>query len=123
MREAKTRMNLQMFAKAVNLNPDQTIVQIHELTHEGFIRKTDSGYGLTEKGKNALKITTPFSDEVAFCFYLDIDKPMGFSAHSIEEFYFQSNRFVAILLNSIFTVVTLMRGYGMLYMIQCWLMK
>ncbi|MDI9578883.1 MAG: hypothetical protein QM398_12215 [Thermoproteota archaeon] len=92
MREAKTRMNLQMFAKAVNLNPDQTIVQIHELTHEGFIRKTDSGYGLTEKGKNALKITTPFSDEVAFCFYLDIDKTMGFIAHSLEDFYLSINQ-------------------------------
>jgi len=89
MSEATSRMDMNMFAKAVNLTPNQTTAQIQELTREGFLQKVGHGYSLTAKGKNALKISTKVSEEAAFHFYSGIDKPLGFSAHSIEEFYSQ----------------------------------
>ena len=87
MNEATNRMDLTMFANAVNLAPNQTIAQVQELAEEGFLRKVGAGYGLTEKGKKALKISTQISEETAFHFYVGVDKPLGFSARSIEEFY------------------------------------
>lgn len=89
MSEATSKMDMNMFAKAVNLTPSQTTTQIQELTREGFLQKVGHGYSLTAKGKNALKISTKLSEEAAFHFYAGIDKPLGFSAHSIEEFYRQ----------------------------------
>lgn len=92
MSEATSKMDMNMFAKAVNLTPSQTTAQIQELTREGFLQKVDHGYSLTAKGKNALKISTKVSEEAAFHFYSGIDKPLDFSAHSIEEFYSVINR-------------------------------
>jgi hypothetical protein len=87
MHEATGRMDINMFSQAVSLTPEQSIEQVHVLAEEGFLRKVGSGYCLTEKGKNSLKITTQVAGENAFGFYVDVDKPLGFSAHSIEEFY------------------------------------
>jgi predicted transcriptional regulator len=87
MSEATNRMDLTMFAQAVNLAPNQAIAQVQKLAEEGFLRKVGGGYGLTEKGKNALKISTQLCEETAFHFYVGVDKPLGFSARSIEEFY------------------------------------
>ena len=87
MSEATNRMDMNMFAKAVNLTPNQTIAQIQELTQEGFLHKVGHGYGLTAKGKNALKMSTQVSEENAFHFYLGVDQPLGFSARSLEEIY------------------------------------
>jgi len=87
MNEATNRMDINMFAQAVNLNTNQTIAQFQEMAQEGFLRKVGSGYGLTEKGKNAIKMSAQVSENAIFQFYVDIDKPLGFSAHSLEEFY------------------------------------
>jgi predicted transcriptional regulator len=87
MHEATNRMDLTMFAQAVNLNPNQAIEQIHELAKEGFLAKSGKGYCLNEKGVNALKINQPVAAEKNFNFYVGMDKPLGFSAHTIEEFY------------------------------------
>jgi predicted transcriptional regulator len=87
MNEATSRMDLHVFAEAVNLEPNQAVEQVQELAKEGFLRKVGGGYGLTEKGKNALKIFTVLSDEKSFNFYVDIDKPLGFTANSLVEFY------------------------------------
>lgn len=87
MNEATNRMDINMFAQAVNLEPAQAISNVQELAQKGFLRKVGAGYGLTEKGKNALKLATNISPEKAFQFYVDIDKPIGFSAQSLEEFY------------------------------------
>ena len=89
MNEATNRMDIHMFAQAVNLDPNQAIEQVQELAVEGFLRKVGGGYGLTEKGKNALKISTSFPIEMSFNFYVSIDKPLGFSASSLIEFYRQ----------------------------------
>ena len=87
MNEATNRMDLNMFAEAVNLTPNQAIAEVQELAKEGFLRKVGGGFGLTEKGRNALKPFTTFASEVSFHFYVGIDKPLGFSAQSLMEFY------------------------------------
>lgn len=87
MNEATNRMDLAMFAHAVNLSPNQAIADVQQLAQEGFLRKVGGGYGLTDKGKNAIKITNPVAGDKAFSFYVGVDKPLGFSAQSLEEFY------------------------------------
>jgi predicted transcriptional regulator len=87
MNEATNRMDLTMFAQAVNLNPNQAIAEVQELAKEGFLRKVGGGYGLNEKGKNAIKAYLSVSAELGFNFYVDVDKPLGFSALSLDEFY------------------------------------
>lgn len=95
MSEATNRMDIHMFAQVVNLEPNQAIEQVQELAVEGFLRKVGGGYGLTEKGKNALKIATPISNEMSFNFYVNVDKPLGFSANSLLEFYRQVKQVTA----------------------------
>jgi len=85
--EATNRMDLNMFAQKVNLNPNQTIQQIQELAKKGYLQRVGSGYGITEKGKAALKAFTPVPKEMGFHFYYDIDQPTDFTAQSLEEFY------------------------------------
>ena len=80
-------MDMNMFAQAVNLSPNQAIAEIQELAKEGFLRKVGGGFGLTEKGKNGLKAFAPVSVDMGFHFFVGIDKPLGFSAKSLDEFY------------------------------------
>ena len=80
-------MDMNMFAQAVNLTPNQTMAEVQELAKEGFLRKVGGGFGLTEKGRTALKMFTPVSNEMSFSFYIEIDKPTGFTANSMKEFY------------------------------------
>jgi len=87
MNEATNRMDLHMFAEAVNLTANEAIEQIQELAKEGFLRKVGGGYGLTEKGKNVLKIFSSLPSEMTFNFYVNVDKPLGFSASTLAEFY------------------------------------
>jgi DNA-binding Lrp family transcriptional regulator len=95
MNEATNRMDLNMFAQAVDLSPNQAIAQVQELAKEGFLRKVGGGFGLTEKGRNALKMFTTVPVEMSFQFYVDVDKPLGFSAQSLEEFYRQIKQVTA----------------------------
>jgi hypothetical protein len=87
MNEATNRMDLNMFAEAVELTPNQTLAEVQELAKEGFLRKVGGGFGLTEKGRNTIKAFTTFASEVSFQFYVGIDKTIGFSAQSLAEFY------------------------------------
>ena len=87
MSEATNRMDLNMFAQKVNLNPNQTIQQIQELAKKGFLQRVGSGYGITDKGKAALKAFTPVPKEMGFHFYYGINQPTDFTAQSLEEFY------------------------------------
>ena len=87
MNEATNRMDINMFAEAVGLTPNQAIAEVQELAKEGFLRKVGGGFGLTEKGRISLKAFTTFADEMSFHFYVDVDKPLGFSAQSLTEFY------------------------------------
>jgi predicted transcriptional regulator len=87
MSEATSRMDLTTFAKKVNLSPTQTIQQIQELAKEGFLQRSGSGYGITEKGKAAIKVFTPVPDELSFHFYFGIDQPTDLTAKTLQEFY------------------------------------
>lgn len=87
MSQATSRMDINTFANAVNLTSDQVMEMFQQLIVEGFLHKVGSGYSLTEKGKNAIKITTQVPGDKVFSFYIAVDKPLGFSAHSLEEFY------------------------------------
>jgi predicted transcriptional regulator len=88
MNEATSRMDLNMFAQKVNLTPNQTITQIQELAKSGFLRKSESGgFGITAKGKAALKAFTRIPQEKGFRFYIGMDSPSGLTAQSLAEFY------------------------------------
>lgn len=88
MHEATTRMDFNTFAQVVNLEPDQAMAEMQLLAKEGFLQRNGKGFRVTEKGKNALKITQTYPDR-AFQFYVDVDKPLGIGAQSMEEFYRQ----------------------------------
>jgi predicted transcriptional regulator len=87
MSEATSRMDLTMFSHTVNLTPNEAIAMIQQLAIDGFLHKVGTGYGITEKGKKALKATLQVPEDKTFSFYVDVDKPLGFSANSLEEFY------------------------------------
>lgn len=87
MNEATNRMDINKFAEAVNLSPNQAIVKVQELANEGFLHKVGAGFGLTDKGKKSIKAFAVVSDELGFKFYVDVDKPLGFSANSLADFY------------------------------------
>lgn len=89
MNEATNRMDIHVFAEAIDMTPNQAMSEVQKLADEGFLRKVGSGYGLAEKGKNALKIFTPINKDAGFHFYIAIDKPLGISAFSLVEFYRQ----------------------------------
>lgn len=80
-------MDLTLFAQKVNLDPAQAMANVQDLVHKGLVRKTSSGYGVTDKGKAAIKAFTPVPEEKAFHFYTRIGYPTVFSARSLAEFY------------------------------------
>jgi predicted transcriptional regulator len=87
MTQATNRMDLTMFAQSVNLEPNQVMQNVQELAKEGFVCKVSSGYGVTEKGKNALKAFIPLEENMSFHFYTRIGYPTVFSAQSLADFY------------------------------------
>jgi predicted transcriptional regulator len=87
MSEVTSRTDLNGFARMVGLTPAETIEQIQELLNAGFVRKAGGGYGLTEKGKNAIKAFTQVPEEAKFHFYNGIGQPTEFKAGSIRTFY------------------------------------
>jgi predicted transcriptional regulator len=87
MSEATSRMNMNEFAGMVGLNPSQIIEHMQELAKEGFLRKVDGGYGMTEKGRGALKAFAPVPKDMEFHFYIGIAQPTGLLANTIKDFY------------------------------------
>ncbi len=87
MSEATSRMDLNMFAMKMNLSPNQTLQQIQELAKEGFLKRVGNGYGVTERGKAALKAFTPVPEEMSFHFYLGNNQPADLNSQTLEEFY------------------------------------
>jgi predicted transcriptional regulator len=87
MNEITSRIDMNTFAQMVGLNPNQTIEQVKGLVNAGLVKKVNSGYGITEKGKAVLKAIAPLPKETAFHFYTDIGQPTGFSAESLKELY------------------------------------
>jgi DNA-binding Lrp family transcriptional regulator len=87
MSEATNRMDLNMFAKMVNLTPNETMQQVQELNREGFLQKVGSGFGITPKGKSALKAVSPVGEGLDFRFYYGVDRPTEVSVDTLQEFY------------------------------------
>lgn len=87
MSEVTGHMDMKQFAQTVGLAPSKTIEQVHELAKTGFVKKIGSGYGITEKGKNALKAVAPVAAGEEFQFYKGIDQPTGLCATCIKDFY------------------------------------
>jgi predicted transcriptional regulator len=87
MSQVTSRMDLTMFAQKVNLDPADAMANVQELTQKGLVRKTGGGYGVTVKGKAAIKAFTPVPEEKAFHFYTRIGYPTVYSAQSLSDFY------------------------------------
>jgi len=87
MSEATGRLDLNEFARMVELNPNQTVEHLQELVKAGLVRKVGSGYGVTEKGRVALKAFVQVPKDMEFHFYTGMGQPVGFAAKSLEDFY------------------------------------
>jgi predicted transcriptional regulator len=87
MSQVTSRMDLNLFAQKVNLEPSDAMANVQELVHKGLVRKGGSGYGVTEKGKAAIKAFTSVPEDKNFSFYTRIGYPTVYSAQSLSEFY------------------------------------
>lgn len=87
MNQATNRMDINSFAHSINLTPNQVIADIQGLAKQGYVCKIGNGYGISEKGKNALKAFTPLEENLSFHFYTRIGYPTVFSAQSLADFY------------------------------------
>ena len=87
MNEATSRMDLNMFAKKVDLSATQTIQQIQELAKAGFLQKVGGGYGITARGKAAIRAFTPVPEGMGFHFYNGVDQPTELTAQTLVAFY------------------------------------
>lgn len=85
--EVTNRMDINMFAKKVNLDPNQTIQKVQELANEGFLQKVGSGFGITAKGKAAIKAFVTVPEGMGFHFYNDINQPTDLTSKTLVEFY------------------------------------
>ena len=80
-------LDMNQFAQAVGLTPQQTTEQMKELAKAGLVKKVDSGYSITEKGKATLKAVEPVAECKEFRFYIGIGENTGFSVGSVREFH------------------------------------
>ena len=87
MNEVSHRMDLNEFARLVELNADETLQGIQELAKTGHLKKSGGGYGITAKGKAVLKSQLPVADGLEFRFYTEVGQPTGAVARSLREFY------------------------------------
>ena len=87
MNEVTAPIDLNGFARMVNLTPEQALAHMVELERTGFARKKGAGFGITEKGLIALRALTPVPKEMAFHFYTEVGQPTGFSAQTLMDFY------------------------------------
>ena len=85
--EATSRMDINAFAGKVDLTTDETMQIIQELAKDGFLQKVGGGYGITRKGRAALKVFMPVPKDTGFHFYYGIDRLSDFTAESLEQFY------------------------------------
>jgi predicted transcriptional regulator len=86
MGEVTGSMDLNEFARRVGLTPDQVLASIGELAKTDMVRKVGKGYGITEKGRTALKAYVVVPENMKFHFYLGIAQPTSLSAKTLKEF-------------------------------------
>jgi predicted transcriptional regulator len=87
MNEVTHRMDLNEFARMVDLNANEALECIQELAKAGYLKKSGGGYGITEKGKDGLTAQTRVADGLEFRFYSAVGQATGASAGSLKEFY------------------------------------
>jgi predicted transcriptional regulator len=87
MNEVTRRMDLNEFARMVDLDVNGALECIQELARLGFLKKSGGGYGITEKGKAVLTAQSRVADGLEFRFYTSVGEPTGASAWSLKEFY------------------------------------
>ncbi len=85
--EVTNRMDLTIFSKKVDLEPSETITQVQQLAKEGFLQKIGNGYGITDRGKKAIKALIPVPEDMDFQFYYALDRPAGMVVDTLEDFY------------------------------------
>jgi len=86
MSEVTGRTDMNEFAQKIGLTINQILEQIQELLKVDFVKKVGSGYGISEKGKAALKSVAPVPANMDFLFYLEVGQPTSISARTIKEF-------------------------------------
>jgi len=87
MSEVTGRLDLNEFARMVELTPNQTMKHMQELLKADFVRKIGGGYGITETSRAILKALTPVPTGMEFHFYRTIGQPTSFAAKSLVDFY------------------------------------
>ncbi len=87
MSQVTSKMDLTLFAQRANQTPAEAMANVQELVNHGYVRRTVSGYGVTDKGKHAIKVFSQVPDDKAFVFYTEIGNPTVFLAKSIADFY------------------------------------
>jgi predicted transcriptional regulator len=87
MSEVSHRMDLNEFARLVELNADEAFQRIQDLAKTGHLKKSGGGYGITAKGKAVLKAQSPVADGLEFRFYTEVGQPTDAVARSLREFY------------------------------------
>ena len=87
MNEVTHRMDLNEFARMVDLTMNEAMHCMLELAKTGHLKKSGGGYGITEKGKAVLKAQAPVADGLEFRFYTAVGQSTGALARSLKEFY------------------------------------
>jgi predicted transcriptional regulator len=87
MSEVSHRMDLNEFARLVELSADETFQCIQDLAKTGYLKKSGGGYGITEKGKATLKAQWLLAEGLEFRFSTEVEQPTGAVARSLKEFY------------------------------------
>lgn len=87
MSEMTQRIDTNEFARKLELAPAELMQHMQQMAKEGLLRKAGGGFGLTDKGRLALKAEAPLAPNMRFHFYKAIDQPTGASAGSVKEFY------------------------------------
>lgn len=87
MCQVTTKMDMTLFAQKADQSPAEAMANVQALVQGGYVRKIGSGYGVTEKGKHAIKAFSQAPDDKAFIFYTQIGNPTVFLAKSPADFY------------------------------------
>jgi predicted transcriptional regulator len=87
MCQVTTKMDMTLFAQKADQTPSDAMANVQALVQGGYVRKSGSGYGVTEKGKTAIKAFTQVADDKAFIFYTQVGNPTVFLAKSPADFY------------------------------------
>ena len=85
--EVTRKMDLNEFARMVDLDANEALECIQELARTGLLKKSGGGYGITEKGKAVLNAQTIVANGLEFRFYTEVGQSTGASARSLKEFY------------------------------------